>query len=102
MTVWFVSRDSAARSVGADEVADALVAKWGTGMSTLLGREDYLRVAREQPELLKSVGLGTAADHHVHHKTFVYNYGHTMMWWDRLAGTYKSPDDVRSFNKLKP
>ena len=25
MTVWFVPRDSAARSVGADEVADALV-----------------------------------------------------------------------------
>ena len=26
-----------------DEVADSLVAKWGTGMSTLLGREDYLQ-----------------------------------------------------------
>ena len=25
-------------------------------------------------------------------------YGHTMMWWDRLAGTYKSPEDVRLFN----
>ena len=40
------------------------------------------------------LGLGTAADHHVHHRTFVYNYGHTMMWWDRLVGTYKSPDEV--------
>ena len=26
-----------------EEVADALVAKWGTRMSTLLGREDYLQ-----------------------------------------------------------
>ena len=45
------------------------------------------------------LGLGTAADHHVHHRTFVYNYGHTMMWWDRLAGTYKYPEQVRHFNK---
>jgi len=21
-----------------------------------------------------------------------------MMWWDRLVGTYKSPDSVRQFN----
>ena len=48
--------------------------------------------------LFRRLGLGTAADHHVHHKTFVYNYGHTMMWWDRFAGTYKSPDSVRQFN----
>jgi hypothetical protein len=34
----------------------------------------------------------------VHHRTFKYNYGHTMMWWDRLAGTYKHPRDVRNFN----
>lgn len=44
------------------------------------------------------LGLGTAADHHVHHRTFVYNYGHTMMWWDRLAGTYKHPDLVKQFD----
>ncbi len=49
--------------------------------------------------LFRKIGLGTAADHHVHHKTFVYNYGHTMMWWDRLYGTYLSPADVRTFNK---
>ena len=42
---------------------------------------------------------GTAADHHVHHKTFVYNYGHIFMWWDRLIGTYKAPESVRTFNK---
>lgn len=41
--------------------------------------------------------LCSAADHHVHHRTFVFNYGHTMMWWDRLAGTYKSPKSVRAF-----
>ena len=37
------------------------------------------------------LGLGTAADHHVHHRTFIHNYGHLLMWWDRLAGTYKPP-----------
>merc|ERR1719453_1266385 len=47
------------------------------------------------------LGLGTAADHHVHHRTFVYNYGHTMMWWDMLVGTYKRPEEVRNFNDLK-
>jgi hypothetical protein len=29
----------------------------------------------------------------------VLQYGHTMMWWDWLAGTYKMPEDVRQFNK---
>ena len=48
--------------------------------------------------LFRCLGLGTAADHHVHHRTFIYNYGHTMMWWDRIAGTYKHPDRVRHFN----
>lgn len=49
--------------------------------------------------IFRKLGLGTAADHHVHHKTFKYNFGHTMMWWDRLAGTYKCPSTVRAFNK---
>lgn len=48
--------------------------------------------------LFRLLGLGTAADHHVHHRTFVYNFGHTMMWWDKLLGTYKAPESVRSFN----
>jgi len=48
--------------------------------------------------VFRRLGLGTAADHHVHHRTFVYNYGHTMMWWDRLLGTYKAPELVRTFN----
>lgn len=29
--------------------------------------------------LFRMLGLGTAADHHVHHKLFVYNYGHLFM-----------------------
>mmetsp|Transcript_26793 Transcript_26793/g.52041 ORF Transcript_26793/g.52041 Transcript_26793/m.52041 type:complete len:138 (+) Transcript_26793:1-414(+) len=49
--------------------------------------------------LFRRLGLGTAADHHVHHKTFIYNYGHILMWWDRLLGTYKAPSDVGQFNK---
>jgi lathosterol oxidase len=49
----------------------------------------------------RRLGLGTAADHHVHHKTFKFNYGHTFMWWDILAGTYKSPHDVTAFTKSK-
>ena len=52
-------------------------------------------------EAFRYLGLGTAADHHVHHRTFVYNYGHTMMWWDRIAGTYKYPETVRTFNRSK-
>lgn len=37
-------------------------------------------------------GLGTAGDHHVHHKKFNYNYSHLFMWIDMLLGTYKDPD----------
>jgi len=36
-------------------------------------------------------GLGTAADHHIHHKFFKYNFGHLFMWFDWLCGTYRSP-----------
>lgn len=46
------------------------------------------------------VGLGTAADHHVHHKFFKYNFGHLFMWFDWIAGTYRSPKEVwgKEFN----
>jgi sterol desaturase/sphingolipid hydroxylase (fatty acid hydroxylase superfamily) len=44
------------------------------------------------------VGFGTAADHHVHHKLFKYNYGHLFMYWDMLAGTYRAPASVKEFN----
>ena len=42
----------------------------------------------------RRLGLGTAADHHVHHRTLIWNYGHTMTWWDRLAGTYRRPEAI--------
>jgi lathosterol oxidase len=29
--------------------------------------------------LFRRLGLGTAADHHVHHKLFKYNFGHLFM-----------------------
>jgi len=49
--------------------------------------------------VFRRLGFGTAADHHVHHKVFLFNYGHLFMYWDRLAGCYKAPCDVRTFNK---
>jgi len=39
--------------------------------------------------IFRVAGLGTPADHHVHHAVFVYNYGHLFMWMDILCGTYK-------------
>lgn len=45
------------------------------------------------------IGFGTAADHHVHHKVFKYNYGHLFMYWDRVFGTYMNPKAVELFNK---
>jgi sterol desaturase/sphingolipid hydroxylase (fatty acid hydroxylase superfamily) len=41
--------------------------------------------------IFRKLGLGTPADHHVHHKFFKYNYGHLFMWFDQLAGTYRDP-----------
>ena len=41
---------------------------------------------------------GTAADHHVHHRCFLFNYGHLFMYWDMMLGTYKAPSEVSSFN----
>ncbi|KAL7469190.1 hypothetical protein ACHAXS_009444 [Conticribra weissflogii] len=42
----------------------------------------------------RAVGLGTAADHHVHHKFFKWNFGHLFLWWDWVAGSYRDPRDV--------
>lgn len=47
--------------------------------------------------IFSSLKFGTAADHHVHHKLFVKNYGHLFMYSDILFGTYKHPDTVRVF-----
>jgi sterol desaturase/sphingolipid hydroxylase (fatty acid hydroxylase superfamily) len=41
--------------------------------------------------IFQTLGLGTSADHHVHHAVFKYNYGHLFMWFDQIAGTYKNP-----------
>jgi len=49
--------------------------------------------------LFRRIGFGTAGDHHVHHKLFVYNYGHLFTYWDRLLGTYRSPMIVKTFRK---
>ena len=49
--------------------------------------------------LFERLGLGTAADHHVHHRLFNYNYGHLFMFWDRLGGTYRDPRTVPLFSK---
>lgn len=38
----------------------------------------------------KTIGFGTPKDHHVHHKTFKYNYGHLFMYWDYFFNTYTS------------
>lgn len=41
--------------------------------------------------VFRKLGFGTAADHHVHHRLFVFNYGHLFMYWDRVMGTYRDP-----------
>lgn len=47
----------------------------------------------------RKIGLGTSSDHHVHHKLFNFNYGHTFMYWDRIFGTYRDPTTVSEFNR---
>jgi len=49
----------------------------------------------------RCLGFGTAADHHVHHRLFVYNFGHLFMYWDRMLGTYRDPKtfEGKQFNK---
>lgn len=47
--------------------------------------------------VLSAVGIGVAADHHVHHALFKFNFGHFFTWYDRLFGTYMSPHDVKRF-----
>mmetsp|Transcript_22601 Transcript_22601/g.39024 ORF Transcript_22601/g.39024 Transcript_22601/m.39024 type:complete len:96 (+) Transcript_22601:2-289(+) len=49
--------------------------------------------------IFRSLGMGTPADHHVHHKLFKYNFGHLFMYWDKLLGTYQDPRAVSVFNK---
>lgn len=53
-----------------------------------------------EPRVFRSLGLGTSADHHVHHKFFKYNFGHLFMWFDMMVGSYRSPREVwgKEFN----
>eukprot|EP01061_Rhynchopus_euleeides_P019709 TRINITY_DN32331_c0_g1_i1.p1 TRINITY_DN32331_c0_g1~~TRINITY_DN32331_c0_g1_i1.p1 ORF type:complete len:313 (+),score=103.78 TRINITY_DN32331_c0_g1_i1:52-990(+) len=44
--------------------------------------------------LFERLGVGTAADHHVHHAIFNKNFGHLFTYWDRLVGTYANPQVV--------
>lgn len=50
--------------------------------------------------VFRKLGLGTAADHHVHHKFFRYNFGHLFLWFDWVAGSYRDPREVwgKEFN----
>jgi len=52
-------------------------------------------------EVFRKLGFGTAADHHVHHRLFVYNYGHLFMYWDWALGTYRDPRSLagKQFSK---
>lgn len=43
----------------------------------------------------RKIGFGTAADHHVHHRLFTFNYGHLFMYWDWLLGTYRNPEKLQ-------
>ena len=60
----------------------------------------HSEVAFPWEPMFRRFGLGTAADHHVHHKFFKYNFGHLFMWFDWIAGTYRNPKDVwgKEFN----
>ena len=51
--------------------------------------------------IFRSLGFGTPADHHVHHKVFKFNYGHLFMWFDQICGTYRDPRvfSPKLFNK---
>lgn len=48
--------------------------------------------------LLKTFYVNTAADHHVHHKAFKYNYGHFFTIFDKLAGTYRAPESLKGMS----
>jgi len=44
--------------------------------------------------LLRKLGVGTPADHHVHHARFLFNFGHLFTYWDRIYGSYRNPAEV--------
>lgn len=52
--------------------------------------------------VLRMLGVGTPADHHVHHAKFLFNFGHIFTYWDRLFGYYKNPAVVFGSKYLTP
>jgi len=51
--------------------------------------------------LLKCLGIGTSADHHIHHALFTKNYGHFFIYWDVLFGTYQNPSTCKFFRSFR-
>mmetsp|Transcript_63776 Transcript_63776/g.74697 ORF Transcript_63776/g.74697 Transcript_63776/m.74697 type:complete len:357 (+) Transcript_63776:101-1171(+) len=43
-------------------------------------------------KFFRKIGFGTSGDHHVHHKFFTFNFGHLFLWFDKVGGTYRSPE----------
>jgi alternative squalene epoxidase len=48
-------------------------------------------------KFFRKFGIGTAADHHVHHRLFNRNFGHLFTYWDRIFGTYTSPTEYPQY-----
>jgi alternative squalene epoxidase len=46
--------------------------------------------------LLSILSIGVSEDHNVHHVSFIYNYGHFFMIYDKLFGTYRCPEQIRA------
>jgi sterol desaturase/sphingolipid hydroxylase (fatty acid hydroxylase superfamily) len=52
-------------------------------------------------EFLRSLGVYVAEDHHVHHAQFNYNYSHFFTYMDRLLGTYKRGETIKTFRSFQ-
>jgi sterol desaturase/sphingolipid hydroxylase (fatty acid hydroxylase superfamily) len=50
---------------------------------------------RHLAHLLKYVGYYGAAFHDLHHSGVDYNFG-SFIWWDRICGTFVSPQTTKS------
>jgi len=51
--------------------------------------------------IFQKIGIGTAADHNIHHRLVMFNYGHFFMYWDMIYGTYKNPSTCEHFTSYK-
>lgn len=50
---------------------------------------------------LRTLGVYVAEDHHVHHAQFTFNYSHFFTYMDRLLGTYKRGDTIKTFRSFE-